>query len=205
MPGNLKFAAPLAVFIGLVCMQSGCQPQYIPEFLGGGWYKSQGDSGSFTLNGPAFTEELVQARTFTSGTSVTTLAYLLNDRDGADAISDADVLLRKPFGIDFNGEAADRAPFARRVPPLEYDDDRDAPDVDLVLELHYPLLVFLERARVLHLGEGEREVDPVENGCLTVQCPASGGGCRRFDGTPLFRRPVPHKRSRRVSPADAGR
>jgi hypothetical protein len=96
---------PLALFIGLFALMSGCEPQYIPEWLGGGWGSSKSPaSGSFTGGGPAFTEELVQARTFTSGTAVTTVTYLLNDADGADLINDNDVLLRTRFGIDFNGD-----------------------------------------------------------------------------------------------------
>jgi hypothetical protein len=97
--------APLALFIGLSCLIFACEPQYIPEWLGGGWGRSKSPStGSFTGGGRAFTEELVQARTFTNGTAVTTVTHLLNDADGSDLISDSDVLLRKPFGIDFNGD-----------------------------------------------------------------------------------------------------
>jgi hypothetical protein len=105
MPRYITRIAPLALFIGLTCLNLGCEPQYIPEWLGGGWGSSKSSSsGSFTATGPAFTEELVQARTFTNGTAVTTVTYLLNDADGADVINDSDVLLRKPFGIDFNGD-----------------------------------------------------------------------------------------------------
>jgi len=101
----LSRTAPPALFIGLSCLLFACEPQYIPEWLGGGWTrpKSEG-AGSYTGGGPAFTEELVQARTFTNGTAVTTVTYLLNDLDGADLIPDGDVLLRTPYGIDFNGD-----------------------------------------------------------------------------------------------------
>lgn len=60
---------------------------------GGGQSVTAGvTSDSNLFSNGAFTEELIQARTFVDGTSVTTTTYLAGD------------LTRKPLGIDFNGD-----------------------------------------------------------------------------------------------------
>ncbi|MFH1747964.1 MAG: VCBS repeat-containing protein [Planctomycetota bacterium] len=86
-----------------------CEYQYIPAFLGGGGdvIGATTNTGAFPGTSGAqttFTEDLIQARTFTSGTSVTTVSYLLDDLDGAEEIPAVDVLQRTPHGIDFNAD-----------------------------------------------------------------------------------------------------
>ncbi len=61
------------------------------------WLPWLGSSGSVPAGGalrlgPAFTESLIQDRTFTHGTAVTTATYAVDDLD------------RVPLGIDFNGD-----------------------------------------------------------------------------------------------------
>ena len=70
----------------------GCLSEYIPVFLGGGNAKPNSGnpfSGSSSGARTAFSGELIQARTFTNGTAVTTTTYLLDDLGDADVI-DAD-------------------------------------------------------------------------------------------------------------------
>jgi len=101
-----RCALPLGVGL-LVALFAACEYQYIPDFLGGGGgggaAPPSGAPGAFAAP-TAFTENLVQARTFVEGRAVTTLTYLVNDLGSASDILDADVLFRRPFGIDFNGD-----------------------------------------------------------------------------------------------------
>lgn len=106
-----RFATHKTAIVLCLCLISvlvlACECAYIPEFLGGGYVSSQasasGVGGAFPADG-AFTDNLIQARTFTDGTAVTTVTYLLDDLGGGDQIDATDVLFRTPFGIDFNGD-----------------------------------------------------------------------------------------------------
>ena len=88
----------------VIAICAGCEYQYIPRFLGGGGGIATYSGNAFPISGQAFTENLIQARTFTNGTSVCTVTYLLDDLNGADLINDGDVLWRTPFGVDFNAD-----------------------------------------------------------------------------------------------------
>ena len=95
----------LSTLTALVCTTLvGCESAYIPAVLGGGTGTGTTGASVAFAGGTAFTDNLIQARTFVAGTSVATVTYALNDYDGSDDIDDDDVLHRTPFGIDFNGD-----------------------------------------------------------------------------------------------------
>ncbi len=99
MRGLARICLVAPVLLGLC---AACESEYIPPFLGGGG-ATRTAGGSFA-QGAAFTEELVQERTFTDGTCVTTTTCRLNDAGDTDVIPDEEVLLRAPYGIDFNDD-----------------------------------------------------------------------------------------------------
>ncbi|MGD8454677.1 MAG: FG-GAP-like repeat-containing protein [Phycisphaerae bacterium] len=94
----------IALTLTILALPCACETQYIPEFLGGGLGTARSTGGGIFATPGAFTENLVQARTFTDGTSVTTVTYLVDDIGGLADVDEADVLLRRPYGIDFNGD-----------------------------------------------------------------------------------------------------
>jgi hypothetical protein len=70
-----------------------CAPEYRPWFLGGTGGQSASGAGVFAGPlGNAFTEVLIQGRTFVQGQVVTTVAYAVSD------------MTRTPLGIDFNND-----------------------------------------------------------------------------------------------------
>lgn len=97
-----RFISALAAGLFLLAIL-GCESHYIPVFLGGSRASAPGDGLAFPARA-AFTENLIQARTFVSGTAVTTVTYLLDDLGDADLVPAQDVLQRRRLGIDFNGD-----------------------------------------------------------------------------------------------------
>lgn len=108
----------LTLLCSSALVTAGCDSAYIPIWLGGGGsaHIVQGSGGPF-LTPEAFSEELIQARTFKKGTSVTTATYRLDDLGDEDVIDDAEVLFRRPYGIDFNGDG-------KLDPVVGYGDDQ---------------------------------------------------------------------------------
>jgi hypothetical protein len=78
----------------LFALVAGCAPEYRPWFLGGGKSRTEKALGNVfaTAAGPAFTEELIQSRTFVEGRVAKTVTYGTKD------------MTRKPLLIDFNGD-----------------------------------------------------------------------------------------------------
>ncbi len=98
-------ARALAACVGVaLALSLGCQYEFIPRFLGGGGSAISAGGTIFPGGGGTFAENLIQARTFTDGTAVTTVTYLLHDLTAADPAREADVLFRTPYGIDFNSD-----------------------------------------------------------------------------------------------------
>ncbi|QOJ15087.1 MAG: VCBS repeat-containing protein [Planctomycetia bacterium] len=87
MSARITAASVGIVSVAAAGLLSGCaSPSETQAIIGGATATS-----SLFSNG-AFTEELIQARTFTDGTAVTTRTYLAGDKS------------RVPLGIDFNGD-----------------------------------------------------------------------------------------------------
>jgi len=83
-----KLLGSLVLATVIVCT-AGCESYFFLPFLGqpGGPV-----SGATPVFGAPFTEDLIQERTFTNGTSVTTITYAVDD------------LQRVPLAVDFNGD-----------------------------------------------------------------------------------------------------
>ncbi|MDX2198220.1 MAG: VCBS repeat-containing protein [Phycisphaerae bacterium] len=85
---SLVRSGTLAAASLMLC--AGCNPAIFPGLVGGAVTGTGGvTSGGLFANG-AFSENLIQARTFTDGVSVNTLTYEAGDVD------------RTPLGVDFN-------------------------------------------------------------------------------------------------------
>ena len=77
----------------IIAIAAGCSEEYRPSILGGTWGETTVAGSVFTgPSGQAFTEILLQDRTFVEGRVVTTTTY------------DVDDLTRSPLLIDFNGD-----------------------------------------------------------------------------------------------------
>ncbi len=77
----------------LLALAAGCAPEYRPWWLGGLWGLPQVAGSVFTAqSGSAFTEVMIQERTFVRGRVVTTVTHRADD------------MQRRAYLIDFNGD-----------------------------------------------------------------------------------------------------
>jgi hypothetical protein len=88
LPRRSRRVLPSLLLAALLLGTFGCESYFFLPFMG----QSAGALDGGSVLGQAFTEDLILERTFTSGTSVTTVTYTIGDEH------------RVPLAVDFNGD-----------------------------------------------------------------------------------------------------